>query len=91
MQLTSLWSYVKKTGDSLAEKHGISKGADVEKLKELAEEYKIDVVFDPEEDREDWDCDAYFIVSNAHCVIALNPTNPRSKIIYDLSERFNLE
>ena len=90
MYLTSLWGYVKKVGNSLAKKHDISKGCDVEKLKLLAQEYEIDVVFNLDEDREDWDCDAYFIVSNDHCIVALNPTNPRSKMVYDLSERFNL-
>ena len=54
-------------------------------------EYDINIVFDMEEDRDTWDCDAYLIVKDEHCYIALNPANERSKIVFDLSERFNKE
>jgi len=91
MVLVSLWGYVKRCGKELAEKHNIGSGATTEQLKELAETYQVDVVFNMSEDREEWDCDAYLIVQDGHCMIALNPENPRSKIIHDLSERFNHE
>lgn len=91
MVLASLWAYVKKLGQKLANEHGIREGATVDQLKVLADLFKVDIVFNVHEDREWWDCDAYLIVVNSHCMIALNPANPRSKVIHDLSERFNRE
>jgi hypothetical protein len=38
-----------------------------------------------------FDRDAYLIIHNDHCVIALNPENPRSKLLFDLCQRFNLD
>jgi hypothetical protein len=56
MQLVSLWGYVKKTGVFLAGKHAIKEGATMEQLRTLAQEYKIDIIFNVDkEDREAWD------------------------------------
>jgi hypothetical protein len=61
-ELVSIWSYIKKTGQLIADENNIRDGATVEQLKELSEKYQVDIVFNPDEERDSWECDAYLIV-----------------------------
>ena len=56
----------------------MQKGATIEQIAMLSNQYNVSVIYDLEQDEKEWDNDAYLIVSNGHCVIALHPENPRS-------------